>query len=596
MRGPVRLLAATVLALATAGTAPTLAHASGEAVAYQLNAAHDGRLEAGVAPPLTALWSRDLGQPASYPVIAGGRVFVVTRKGSDGYGSVLHAFDGPTGDVLWTQTLGEEFPWGGIAYGDGRIYAVNAEGRISAFDPATGTSIWSVQLPDQWAFSSEPTFSEGIVYTSGAGFGGTLYAVDAATGSLLWREPVAGGDGSSPAVDGSRVYTSYACPNVHVFDKLRGELVWEYRPGCSGGGGRTPVLHDGRLYVQDGAPGIVFDAASGARLGEFAAGPPPAFAGGTMVHVEEGRVQTRSAASREPGWSWSSDDGTPIVLPPLVVDDHALVASAAGGLYALRLADGEEVWTGTAGAAIRAHDDLAGLWPRPALGAGDGLLVVPAGTVVSAFRFDGRGEAPSPDAPALVMSARPRDLLFGRRTRISLGGAGAGRPVVLQADTFPYDGAWRRIRSGVTAPGGGYRTRVRPQRNTLLRAVSQDRAGRLIGSNFVRVRVALRRSVAVRRAGGLLRVVISLRGPARLRLPSRTAYLYAAAADGPLRRIGSTRLRRVARGRLAGRLFVRTAAAPRGTRLASCTAGGDDGFSRHTRLERECGRALVPRR
>jgi hypothetical protein len=77
------------------------------AVAYQVDPRHDGDQARGVRTrKLTRKWSARLGGAnpgrdaeagdVSYPVIAGGRVFV-TVQNARGYGTVLHALDARTG-------------------------------------------------------------------------------------------------------------------------------------------------------------------------------------------------------------------------------------------------------------------------------------------------------------------------------------------------------------------------------------------------------------------------------------------------------------------------------------------------------------------
>src|SRR5579862_4843550 len=70
------------------GAAPATATAAGdEAVAYQIDATHDGNLTStSIVPPLTQKWSRDLGGLMSYPIITGGRVFVTARSSGSNYG------------------------------------------------------------------------------------------------------------------------------------------------------------------------------------------------------------------------------------------------------------------------------------------------------------------------------------------------------------------------------------------------------------------------------------------------------------------------------------------------------------------------------
>jgi outer membrane protein assembly factor BamB len=57
-----------------------------------------------------------------------------------------------------------------------------------------------------------------------------------------------------------------------------GAEIWHYSPGCSGGGGKTPALYDGRLYVRDFSD-TIFDANTGSITGNFNAKNTPAFSG-----------------------------------------------------------------------------------------------------------------------------------------------------------------------------------------------------------------------------------------------------------------------------------------------------------------------------
>ena len=61
------------------------------------------------------------------------------------------------------------------------------------------------------------------------------------------------------------------------------------------------------------------------------------------------------------------------------------VGSQTGKLYALDLADGHEVWETNVGAPITGPDERNAGNPLSGLGAGQGLLVVPAGTQLSAY-------------------------------------------------------------------------------------------------------------------------------------------------------------------------------------------------------------------
>ena len=156
--------------------APVMDNSTGsQAVAYQINPAHTGSQSDTVAPPLVKRWSRDLGGPISYPLIAEGKVFVTVRIQNQTGPSVskLYALDASTGATAWGPIdLAGTRGWSASAYDAGRIFALNYDGDLRAFDAASGALFWEKQLmtgPNQvWAFDSAPTALSGFVYTAGA--------------------------------------------------------------------------------------------------------------------------------------------------------------------------------------------------------------------------------------------------------------------------------------------------------------------------------------------------------------------------------------------------------------------------------------------
>jgi outer membrane protein assembly factor BamB len=257
---------------------------------------------------------------------------------------------------------------------------------MEAFDATTGVPGWSIQLPGQYLFSSPPTAMGGLVYTGGAGSGGTLYAVDEHTGALVWTGSVMNGDHSSPAVSPGAVYVSYACGQTYSFAPSTGALIWHVNTACEGGGGKTPVLANGRLYVRDAQFPGVFDAGTGALLGAFAtSGPAPAVTPSGTYDVVAG---TLAASGVTPGtptmWSFAGD-GT-LSAAPLVAGDDVIVAGTSGNVYALSSQTGSVVWSANSGSGVRAPDEQNVSQPLTGLAESGGLLIVPAGNTLVAFR------------------------------------------------------------------------------------------------------------------------------------------------------------------------------------------------------------------
>jgi outer membrane protein assembly factor BamB len=359
--------------------------ASDLAVTYQIGVDHSGvQTDAALTPPFAAKWSVTLANPASYPLIAAGKVFVTTGQGAT-YGTVLYALDQATGATLWSTSIAGTYSFSAAAYDNGRVFVVNFDGLLQAFDAATGALAWSNKLPTQYAFTSPPTAANGVVYVGGAGSGGTVYAVDEATGGLISTASVANGDHSSPALATGNVFVSYACNQAYGFGQTTLSLLWHDATGCSGGGGKTVVAAGGRVYTRDSDGNLVLDAATGSLVGSWTPAGTTALApavDGSNVYWVNAATHTLSAGA---GWTFTGDsqlDTAPIVVAT-PSGKYVIVGSSAGSLYALDATTGTVVWS-TTGAPI-AQPDEQNATQLTGLGAGQGLLVVPAGSTVTAY-------------------------------------------------------------------------------------------------------------------------------------------------------------------------------------------------------------------
>jgi outer membrane protein assembly factor BamB len=376
-----------------------------QSVAYQIDYAHSGQasLTGPITFPNSPAWSVTLGGNISYPLIAGGKVYVLTAGLNGGYGIQLHALNLADGSVAWGPvSISGTYLWAGHAYDHGKIFVVNFDGLLRSFDANTGTHIWSNQLPGQYAFSAPPTAVNGIVYVGGAGIGGTLYAVDETNGAVLWTRAVANGDKSSPVVSNNGlndgVFVSYPC-QVYKFNPLTAASLWHYSGGCSGGGGKTAAYANGLLYVRDWSGvtlgTMIYDAVTGNQVGSLASALIPALTTQTGFYNTAGPVlnSTGSLRAFDPAsrnvfpWSFAGD-GQLVTAPIVINNQYVIIGSASGNVYAVDgTNNGTLIWTGHAGAAIPGPDEQNVSQPLTGLGAGEGYLVVPAGSKLTVWRM-----------------------------------------------------------------------------------------------------------------------------------------------------------------------------------------------------------------
>jgi len=376
-----------------------------QAVAYQLDAQHDGYITGStLTAPLSQAWSTTLPGPISYPLIVNGVVYVTAKAGTTG-STTLYAINQGTGAVLWSRGLGGTDPWSGLAYDDGQVFTVNYGGELTAFDVDTGGINWSEQLPGQYEFSSAPTASGGIVYTGGAGTGGTVYAVDEGSGSLLWTASVANGDDSSPAVDGFGVYVNYAANQDYAFDPVTGAQLWHYSTGSDGGTGKTPVLGDGMVFTRDLGGNLMLDEGTGANDGSYSATPAPAVGGGLAYALDGGTLTAiGNYGLGTNAWTFSGDGD--LDTAPLIIGNLVFEGSSSGNIYALN-SSGQTAWSANVGSAIPAPDEQDVSQPLTGLGAGEGTLIVPAGSTLVAYTGANVGTGTPVNSVAPTVSGTP---------------------------------------------------------------------------------------------------------------------------------------------------------------------------------------------
>jgi serine/threonine-protein kinase len=186
-------------------------------------------------------WEAPLGMAThGSPVVLADRVFATGSAATDPTPLVL-SFDATSGKPGWDSGM----PLSVVGAAGDLVYASGSDGLV-ALASATGDVAWSFR-PDPeaggvWAVDG-PTVLDGVLYVGvaiGMGgnpdppSGGTVYALDAATGQRLWATPVDGGVARGPAVAGDVVAVVAGLGRgLYAFDADTGEVTW-YRPQRAG--------------------------------------------------------------------------------------------------------------------------------------------------------------------------------------------------------------------------------------------------------------------------------------------------------------------------------------------------------------------------
>ena len=375
------------------------------ATAFQNNSRHDGMDTGDTFNPATLhqAWSINLNQTSgsqtasvSYPLIAGGRVFVTVgpAPGSQGSANNLFALDATTGSVDWQAPISSTHGVLGLTYDGAQVFVQNVDGDMTAFDAASGQVNWSTTLstPEGYSFTAPPTAYNGVLYASGSGGFGTLYAVSEANGEVVWSSSLRnGGAQSSPAVDDSGVYggATAFCEKASAFG-LNGISQWtKGLTGCSTGAGETLVLNESRVYLHGryqsvDIPGRILSAVSGVGTSTFAGRRMPAFDTTNMYVVRDvaggSLLDALDKSGSSTRWSFSGDGG--ISTTPVTTNGIVFTGSSSGNLYGIESSTGLQVWTAVAPGIVATQD---GPGMSSGLAAADGLLAVPAGGFLTVY-------------------------------------------------------------------------------------------------------------------------------------------------------------------------------------------------------------------
>lgn len=466
-------LAACGLAAAAIGSSPAWA---AEAVSSQVDPAHSGYSADPLTPPLGKRWQRDLGEQVATPLIAEGKVFVFVRPEDDGPAELV-ALSASNGSDLWRRSFDRRSHLT-LAYGGGRVYVTDFEGRLHALSAQSGRDAWTATaLGVEGEFLTPPMATGGLVYAVGtAPLGPRLYALRQADGAVEWLGLAEGASPAAPAADAQRIYIGTGCESAQAFDRGTGISVWSYATECvrSTKGG-MPAVHAGRVYAPGdfAGNGVVLDAATGTLRDRYPGTGHPAFAGEIGLFQSGSLLLARNLSSGSTRWAVSPSERPyrgQFADSPLVVGQHAY-SRRGDELVVHGLDTGAPAWTAWLGTSYGSSSGIAGA------NAGEGLLLIPNDEELVAFHQGPNGAGLRTDRPRPVPSGArvslygsPRDVGYGQVIRLAGDSFGVDdrEPYELEADPAPFDDRFITIARGQVG-SRGYSFRLRPTRNTRYR-------------------------------------------------------------------------------------------------------------------------------
>jgi outer membrane protein assembly factor BamB len=266
----------------------------------------------------------------SAPVVAGGRVYTIDTQ------AIVRAFDAKTGAEVWAHPVGDPKErrggvslWtgeskgahgilfgGGVSFDNGRIYATSGLGDVEAIDASTGTSVWRVRPAGP--LRGAPTIANDNVYVTTQD--NQLFALNPADGKVRWNQAAtfetAGVLGAaSPAAAQGTVVAGFSSGELNAYRYENGRIVWQdalTRTSISTAVATIsdidalPVIDQGRVYaLGKGGRMVALELNTGQRIWEInAAGLNTPWVAGEWVFAvtDEGQLMAIARATGKLKW------------------------------------------------------------------------------------------------------------------------------------------------------------------------------------------------------------------------------------------------------------------------------------------------------
>ena len=267
-------------------------------------------------------WSSSIGAGGGYrqkitahPVIAAGRVYAMDSDG------MVSGFDAASGRNLWrTDTQGEDDRstnvGGGIAVEGDTVFAATGRAEMLGLDAASGSIKWRQKLPA--AARSAPTVAEGRLFL--ATLDNQVLGLSVADGKKLWSYQAQAPDTTvlglpAPAYADGILVCGFGSGDVLALRAANGSVVWG--ESLASARGRTSVsdlssvrgmavISNGRVYaIGLGRLMLAIDLRSGRRLWEREVGSTetPWLAGDWLfIMSSEAQLAAISAADGSVAW------------------------------------------------------------------------------------------------------------------------------------------------------------------------------------------------------------------------------------------------------------------------------------------------------
>lgn len=231
----------------------------------------------------------------------------------------------------------------------------------SSSDAANNVLLWKFYTGNK--ILSTAATGNGVVYITSNN--GTLYALNAQSGTVNWKYSWTGNISSSPAAVDGMVYIGYTWNGKAGYldgVNITGYHVWRAQNDVGGYSSSCTVVNgvvylgcnDGRVYAESASTGAV---AWYSFVGGNIFSSPAVVDGIVYIGSENGYLYSLNASTGKVIWKFYTDNA--IFASPAVEGNTVYINSDNGTLYAIDTSNGNELWRACFGTGDHADDSPA---------------------------------------------------------------------------------------------------------------------------------------------------------------------------------------------------------------------------------------------
>ena len=313
------------------------------------------------------------------------------------------------------------------------VFTMDAQGRVRAFDAATGDRKWETDTTpedsDQNAIGGGLAADGNVVYAT-TGFG-DVFALHADSGKVVWRKALLNPIRAAPTVHDNRVYAVSINNRLTVLNAANGDELWHHdgiTENATLMGASNPAVagdnvivaySSGEIYnlrAENGHTSWIYALTTATQVGALPAiadirGLPVIDGDRVYAISHSGRMAALDARSGDR--VWEADVGS--VNTPVVAGDTIYVLSNGGQLIALARESGRVIWVQELQHLSDPddHDSDPVFWTGPVLAGNRIWLTNSLGQLVPFDPTDGKqGDAIDLDEPVYISPVAANGIMY----------------------------------------------------------------------------------------------------------------------------------------------------------------------------------------